>query len=73
MEGSLLGKQIKKLRQGHSLSQEALAREADIPYTTLTKIESGVIKSPSVYTIAKIAEALGSNVDSLIKGDTKID
>lgn len=63
-----IGKQIKKLRQNKDLSQEALAREADIPYTTLTKIESGVIKSPSVYTIAKIAEALDSDVDSLIKG-----
>ena len=68
MDNQGLGKQIKKLRQVKNLSQEALAREADIPYTTLTKIESGVIKSPSVYTIAKIAEALDSDVDSLIKG-----
>ena len=71
MVGQEVGKQIKKLRQERELSQEALAREADIPYTTLTKIESGVIKNPSVYNIAKIAEALGSSVDSLIKGDQK--
>lgn len=71
MVDSQLGKQIKKLRQDKNLSQEALAREASIPYTTLTKIESGVIKSPSVYAIAKIAKALGSNVDSLIKGASK--
>jgi transcriptional regulator with XRE-family HTH domain len=68
MDCNQIGKQIKKLRQVKNLSQEALAKEADIPYTTLTKIESGVIKSPSVYTIAKIAEALDSDVDSLIKG-----
>ena len=68
MDNQGLGKQIKKLRQVKNLSQEALAKEADIPYTTLTKIESGVIKSPSVYNIAKIAEALDSDVDSLIKG-----
>ncbi len=35
-----------------------LARKADAPYTTLTKIETGVIKKPSVYVVAKIAKAL---------------
>jgi transcriptional regulator with XRE-family HTH domain len=70
MANQEIGKQIKKLRLKKELSQEGLAREADISYTTLTKIETGVIKSPSVYTVAKIAEALGSNVDYLIKGES---
>jgi len=39
----------------------------DIPYTTLTKVETGVIENPSVFLIAKIAKVLGVNVEELIK------
>ncbi len=65
-QGSKLGKKNKKLRIGLGLSQDELARKADVPYTTLTKIETGVIKKPSVYVVAKIAKALGVSVDDLI-------
>jgi len=53
-----LGQKIQKLRKERELSQDELARKADIPYTTLTKIEIGVIKNPSFKAVAKIAEAL---------------
>ena len=65
-QGNKLGKKIKKLRTGLGLSQDELARKADVPYTTLTKIETGVIKKPSVYVVAKVAKALGVSVDDLI-------
>ncbi|MDD3735490.1 MAG: helix-turn-helix transcriptional regulator [Candidatus Pacebacteria bacterium] len=65
-QGNKLGKKIKKLRTDLGLSQDELARKADVPYTTLTKIETGVIKKPSVYVVAKIAKALGVSVDDLI-------
>jgi len=44
-----------------------LARKYDISYTTLTKIETGVIKKPSVFVMAKIAKVLGVNIEELIK------
>jgi len=62
-----LGKRIKTLRLKLQLSQDEFARKADIPYTTLTKIETGVIKKPSVFVMAKIAKALNITVDELIK------
>lgn len=62
-----LGQKIRNLRKKQGLSQDELARKADIPYTTLTKIEIGVIKNPSVYAVAKIAEALSIQLDDLIK------
>ncbi len=65
-QGNKLGKKIKKLRTDLGLSQDELARKTDVPYTTLTKIETGVIKKPSVYVVAKIAKALGVSVDDLI-------
>jgi len=65
-QGNKLGKKIKKLRTGLGLSQDELARKADVPYTTLTKIETGVIKKPSVYVVAKIAKALNITLDDLV-------
>ena len=61
-----LGKKIQKLRKEFGLSQDEFARKADIPYTTLTKIETGVIKKPSVFVVAKIARALDISVDDLL-------
>jgi len=64
---NLIGKQIKKLRSKKDLTQEKLSIKAGVPYTTLTKIESGVIKKPAVQTIAKVAKALDIKIDDLIK------
>ena len=61
-----LGKKIKTLRVSLGLSQDNLARKANVPYTTLTKIETGVIKNPSVYVVAKIAKALEITMDELV-------
>jgi len=66
-QGNKLGKKIKALRLKLNLSQDEFARKADIPYTTLTKVETGVIKKPSVFVMAKIAKALSMTVDELIK------
>ncbi len=62
-----LGKKIKSFRLKLELSQDEFARKADVPYTTLTKIETGVIKKPSVFVMAKIAKALGVSIEDLIK------
>ena len=67
MESSQLGKKIKKLRQKLALSQDDFARKADVAYTTFTKIETGVIKKPSVFVVSKIARTLGVNIEELIK------
>jgi len=63
----MIGDNIKKLRKKKSLSQDNLARLANIPYTTLTKIESNVVKKPSVQNVAKIAKALNVNIEKLLK------
>jgi len=65
----MLGQNIKKMRKKRKLTQDKLARLADIPYTTLTKVETGVIKHPSVQVVAKIAKALGISLDKLIESD----
>ncbi len=67
MESNQLGQKIKKLRQNPGLSQDDFARKADVPHTTLTKIESNVITKPSIQTVTKIAKGLGISIDNLIK------
>lgn len=67
MESNQLGQKIKKLRQKFGLSQDDFARKADVPYTTLTKVETGVIKKPSVFVVSKIAKALNVDIEELIK------
>ncbi len=64
---STIGDKIKKLRLKQKLTQDALARKANVPYTTLTKIESNVITKPSIQTVAKIASGLRISIDDLIK------
>jgi len=64
---SSIGENIKKRRTKLGLSQEDFAQKSGVKYTTLTKIESGVIKTPSVVIMAKIAKALDVNIEELIK------
>lgn len=49
------------------LTQDALAKKAYIPYTTLAKVESDVIQNPSLQTITIIAEGLEITLDGHIK------
>lgn len=65
-ETNILWANIKKLRNKLELTQEQLSKKADISYTSLTKIETWVIKDPSVYTIAKIAKVLDVTIENLL-------
>lgn len=65
--GKTIGKKIKAWRKMKNLTQDALAKKADMPYTTLAKIESDVIQNPSLLTITKIANGLRITLDDLIK------
>ena len=62
-----IGDKIKQLRNKQGLTQDELARKADLPYTTLTKIETNVITKPSIQTVMKIAKGLGISLDELMK------
>ncbi len=62
----MLAQNIRKLRQKNGLSQEKLARLADISTVTLVKIEAGVAKEPTITTVTKIADALEVSIDELV-------
>ena len=62
-----LANNIKKLREAKGLSQEKLARLADVANNTLIKMESGENQNPTLVTLKKVAKALVVSVDDLIK------
>jgi len=55
------------LREAKGLSQEKLARLADVANNTLIKMETGENKNPTLETLKKVAKALEVSVDDLIK------
>ena len=62
-----IGDKIKQLRNKQGLTQDELAKKSDLPYTTLTKIESNVITKPTIQTVMKIAKGLNISIDELTK------
>src|SRR5579872_752090 len=61
-----LGRLLQSARQQAGLTQQQLCQKANLSFSTLTKIERGAIRSPSIFTIQAIAEALGVSLDQLI-------
>jgi len=54
------------MRKDKGLSQEKLARLADVANNTIIKIEGGENKNPTLDTLKKIAKAFGVSLDDLI-------
>jgi len=61
-----LSKNLKKLREQKGLSQDRLAKRADVANNTIIKIEQGENMNPTLDTLKKIAKALSVSVDKLI-------
>lgn len=65
----MIANNLRRLRKKTGLSQEKLARLADISLNTLTKIESGFAKKPTIQTVVKLAKALQVSLDKLVEDD----
>jgi len=61
-----LAKNVKRLREAKGLSQEKLARLADVANNTLIKMETGENINPTLETLKRVAKALDVSVDNLI-------
>lgn len=65
LDEQVLGKRIQAARRLGGLTQQELCQKANLSYSTLTKIERGAIKSPSIFTVQAITAALGMGLDEL--------
>lgn len=66
MDEKGLGKRLQQARQAAGLTQQQLCQRANLSFSTLTKIERGAIKAPSIFTVEAIASALNTGLDELI-------
>ena len=62
---SYLAHNIEQLRVGKGMSQQQLAKQAGIPRSTLTHLESGV-GNPSLHNLVKISLALSVSIEELL-------
>ena len=62
-----LSKTVRRLREKMGISQEKLARLADVSNNTIINIEAGKQQNPTIDTIKKIAKALNVSIEELIK------
>jgi len=61
-----LAKTVKRLREKMGISQEKLARLADVSNNTIINIEAGKQGNPTIETLKKIAKALNTPIEDLL-------
>jgi len=57
-----LGRQVRQLRESHGLSQRELAERMHTTQSVIARLEAGGSK-PSLSTLERVANALGTSVD----------
>jgi transcriptional regulator with XRE-family HTH domain len=62
----IVARNIRRLRLERGLSQEALAFDAGIDRTYVSRLERGR-ENPTVAVLEKLARALSSNIDELFR------
>jgi len=60
-----IGRKIKQIREYKGLTQKELAKLSGVKYTTLTKLETGVIVDPKLSQITKLLAALEITFEQL--------
>lgn len=64
---STISRNIKQRRKKVGFSQDKLSKLADVAYNTVVKIESGENPNPTIETLLKIAKALNTSIEELLK------
>lgn len=62
-----IGENLRNRRKQMGMSQQELSVESGVTQAQISFIESGERKNPGVITIKKLADALGTTVEELIK------
>ncbi len=64
--GALVARNIRRLRVARGLSQEALAVDAEIDRTYVSRLERG-LENPTVAVLERLANALASDIEALFR------
>ena len=60
-----MGLHLRKVRESHGISQEQLAADAEIPYSTVNEIEAGKT-NPTIASLMALSEALDIPLGKLL-------
>lgn len=71
MSYSYIGAIIKKHRNSKGLTQEQLARLAEITVGHLIRLENNRSANPTIGTLDKLSKALGISVHDMIRGGAR--
>ena len=66
-EASKIAENLRKLRAEKKLSKSKLVTKTGLDYHTIAKIENGRTPDPRVHTMIKLAMALETSVEELVK------
>ena len=73
MSASILGLNIKRIREEKGISAYRLAKDANVGVSTISQIETGKRQSLNSNTAEKIATTLGVSVDDLMATETNVE
>lgn len=61
-----LAERLRTLRRGKNLTQQELQRLSGVPYTTISRIETGFTDVITSHTLERLADVLGVTIDYLM-------
>ncbi|MFZ5634683.1 MAG: helix-turn-helix domain-containing protein [Bacillota bacterium] len=61
-----IGANVMRLRELKNWSQQDLEEASQVPQSSISRIEKGVLRNPGVETVRKLAAALGVSVADLL-------
>lgn len=64
---------LRYIREQNQLTQHELSKMSGVSISTLTKLETGIIKNPSFLLILKLSKALEISLDELMDNQTDIE
>lgn len=67
-EELVLGRSVRQLREDRGMALRELAEKADVSSSFVSQVERGVA-NPSVASLRRIADALGTSIGALFDGD----
>jgi len=62
-----LAQQFARYREMKGLSQQALAKQANVPQSSISRIETGLLKNPGVICLQRLAIALDVSLLDLME------
>lgn len=61
-----LGDLVKEYRRAHGLSLRAFSQKAGISHSEVLRIEKGLRAAPSLHTLIRLADAMGTPLEELL-------